>query len=244
MSPHAKRSLWHEIRVQLPFLLWLVVLWMLLWGQFTWLAALTGIAVAVFVTRVFRLPTIELSGRINLWWTAVLVVQFFAAVVHGSLSVAAQVLDPRRQPGAAIIAVHLRYADDLVMTHVAVTASLIPGSLIVEADRDTRTLYLHVIGVRSLADVDRQREGVLRWERRIVRALGSPEQVRELRADDRRAAERRAQGRAAGSVVADAGTGSIRLPEAGRPGAARPGSGRPGSDRPGSGHSGSGEERR
>ncbi|VXB84761.1 Putative monovalent cation/H+ antiporter subunit E [Microbacterium sp. 8M] len=185
MSPDVKRTRWREIGVQLPFLLWLVVLWMLLWGQFTVLAAVTGIIVALIVTRVFRLPTIELSGRINLVWTAVLVVQFLAAVVHGSLSVAAQVLNPRRAPRSAIIAVPLRYADDLVMTHVAVTSSLIPGSLVVEAERDTRTLYLHVIGVRSLDDVERQRAGVLRWERRIVRALGSPTQAALLRADER-----------------------------------------------------------
>jgi len=194
MSREAKRGLRREIGQQLPFLLWLVVLWMLLWGQFTPLAAITGVIVAVFVTRVFRLPTVELSGRVNLWWTLVLVVQFLAAVVRGSLSVAAQVLDPRRQPGTAIMAVPLRYADDLVMTHVAVTSSLIPGSLVVEADRDTRTLYLHVIGVRSRADVDRQREGVLRWERRIVRALGSPAQYRALRADERAAAAGAASG--------------------------------------------------
>ncbi|MDQ4214722.1 Na+/H+ antiporter subunit E [Microbacterium capsulatum] len=194
MTPDAKRSLWRATVAQLPFLIWLIVLWMLLWGQFTVLSAATGIAVALIVTRVFRLPTIELPGRINLWWTAILVVQFLAAVVHGSLSVAAQVLDLRRQPGAAIIAVPLRYADDLVMTHVAVTASLIPGSLIVEADRDTRTLYLHVIGVRSMDDVDRQRAGVLRWERRIVRALGNPSQVKALRAD-RDAATRGTVGR-------------------------------------------------
>ena len=184
MSPDGKRRLWREIGVQLPFLVWLILLWMLLWGQFTVLSAVTGIAVALIVTRVFRLPTVELSGRINLWWAAILVVQFLAAVVHGSLSVAIQVLNPRRQPGTAIIAVPLRYADDLIMTHVAVTSSLIPGSLVVEADRDTRTLYLHVIGVRSRADVDHQREGVLRWEQRIVRAVGSPAQMRLLRADD------------------------------------------------------------
>ncbi|MCE4025896.1 Na+/H+ antiporter subunit E [Microbacterium sp. Au-Mic1] len=190
MSTGTKRGLWREIGLQLPFLLWLVVLWMLLWGQFTVLSAVTGIAVALFVTRVFRLPTIELSGRINLWWAALLVVQFLAAVVHGSLTVAVQVLNPRRAPGAAIIAVPLRYADDLVMTHVAVTSSLIPGSLVVEAERDTRTLYLHVIGVRSLEDVERQRAGVLRWERRIVRALGSPAQAARLRADERAEADR------------------------------------------------------
>lgn len=188
MSPtETGRHFWRDLRVQLPFLAWLVVLWMLLWGQFTVLAFLSGLVVAVFVTRVFRLPTVELSGRINIWYAVLLVVQFLFAMLRGALSVTAQVFDFRRQPGAAIIAVPLRYADDLMMTHVSVVSSLIPGSLIVEADRDRQVLYLHVIGVRSLEDVEKQRAGVLRWERRVVRALGAPEQYRALRADERAA---------------------------------------------------------
>ncbi|HWS50607.1 MAG TPA: Na+/H+ antiporter subunit E [Microbacterium sp.] len=185
MSPDTRRGFRHEVRVQLPFLIWLVVLWMLLWGQFTVLSAVTGLVVAVFVTRMFRLPTVELSGRINVWYAALFVVQFLFAVLRGAVSVTMQVFDFRRQPGAAIMAVPLRYADDLVMTHVAVTSSLIPGSLVVEADRDRRVLYLHVIGVRSLDDVEKQRNIVLRWEERIVRALGDPSQYRALKADER-----------------------------------------------------------
>lgn len=185
MTPDTRRGLFRAFVLQLPFLAWLVALWMLLWGQFTVLALLTGLIVAVFVTRVFRLPTVELSGRINLWYGALFLVQFLFAVLRGALTVTSQVFDFRHQPGTAIMAVPLRYADDLVMTHVAVTSSLIPGSLIVEADRDRRILYLHVIGVRSAADVQKQREGVLRWEKRIVRALGSPAQYRALKEDER-----------------------------------------------------------
>jgi multicomponent Na+:H+ antiporter subunit E len=168
---------------QLPFFVWLVALWMLLWGQFTVLSLLTGIGAAVVVTRVFRLPPVELAGRVNLWWGLVFVFEFLVALVRGSLTVAMQVLDLRRQPGAAVIAVQLRTDDDLIMTHTAVTASLIPGSLILEADRDRRILYLHVIGVRSAADVERQRRSVLHWEERIVRAVGSRAQLDQLRAD-------------------------------------------------------------
>jgi len=180
---------WGRMWRQLPFFLWLIALWMLLWGQFTVLSFLTGIGAAVLVTRAFRLPPVELSGRVNLWWGFVFVVEFLVALVRGSLTVAMQVLDLRRQPGAAVIAVKLRTDDDLIMTHVAVTASLIPGSLILEADRDRRILYLHIIGVRSEADVELQRQGVLKWEERIVRAVGSRAQLEQVHADRAAAAE-------------------------------------------------------
>ena len=194
MSPESKhltkRGLLRDILLQLPFMLWLILIWMLLWHQFTPLALVTGILVAIFVTRVFRLPTVELVGRINVWYSLVFIVRFLGAVVLGAMSVAIQVFDFRRQPGAAIVEIPLRYADDIVTPHVAVTASLIPGSLVVESDRDRRILYLHVIGVRSRADVDAFRYEVLRWERRIVRAVGTPEQYAALRADEKRGGAR------------------------------------------------------
>lgn len=189
MSPESKRGILRDILLQLPFMLWLVLLWMLLWHQFTPLALVTGILVAIFVTRVFRLPTVELVGRVNVWYALVFVVLFLGAVVMGAISVAIQVFDFRRQPGAAIVEIPLRYADDIVTTHVAVTASLIPGSLVVESDRDRRILYLHVIGLRTRADVDEFRGEVLRWERRIVRAVGTPAQYRALKADALRQAQ-------------------------------------------------------
>ncbi|WP_019182001.1 Na+/H+ antiporter subunit E, partial [Microbacterium yannicii] len=166
---------------QLPFFVWLIALWMLLWGQFTWTAFLTGLAAAVVVTRVFRLPPVELSGRVNLWWGLVFVTTFFAALVRGSLLVSWQVLHFGRQPMSAIIAVPLRTDDDLIMAHVAVTASLIPGSLIIEADRARRILYLHVIGASTPEQVASQRRAVQGWEARIVRAVGSREQLGMIR---------------------------------------------------------------
>ena len=166
---------------QLPFFVWLIALWMLLWGQFTVVAFLTGLVMAVFVTRIFQLPPVELSGRVNLWWGLVFVLEFLVALVVGSLTVTWQVFDWRHRPGTAIIAVPLRTDDDLIMTHTAVTASLIPGSLIVDADRDRRILYLHVLGVRNERDLERQRAAVAHWEERIVRAVGSRAQLAAMR---------------------------------------------------------------
>lgn len=165
---------------QLPFFLWLVALWMLLWGQFTVIAFLTGLVAAILVTRVFRLPPVELSGRVNLWYGLVFVLAFLGALVKGSLLVAWQVVNPRRYPGVAVIAVPLATNDELILAHTAVTASLIPGSLVIDIDRDESILYLHVIGVNSDADVEAQRRQVQRWERRIVRAVGSRAQLSQV----------------------------------------------------------------
>ncbi len=163
----AKR-LWN----QLPFFIWLVLLWMLLWGQLTWLAVLTGIVVAVVVTSVFRLPPAELSGRLNIFWLVVFALQFVWELVLGALQVSWYALGPGTPP-AAIVKAPLRVDDDLVMTMVAVATSLVPGTTVIESDRGRRVLYLHAIGVSSDAQLDAVRHNVLTWERRVVRAMGS-----------------------------------------------------------------------
>ena len=81
-----------------------------------------------------------------------------ARVVRGSLTVAWQVLDLRRQPGAAIIAVPLRIDDDLIMTHTAVTASLIPGI----AHRRGRPRPPHPLPARDRRAQRRRRRGAAR----------------------------------------------------------------------------------
>src|SRR5690554_7612140 len=88
-----RRNFFH----QLPLLVWLVVLWMLLWGSLSWLNLVTGILVALIVMRVFYLPPVELSGRFNLLWAVVFVVVFLWDVIRGSFHVAWIAINPRSE---------------------------------------------------------------------------------------------------------------------------------------------------
>jgi multicomponent Na+:H+ antiporter subunit E len=47
-------------------------------------------------------------------------------------------------------------------------------------DRGARTLSLHILHVRNLADVERRRAEVLAEEERVVRAFGSREEIAAL----------------------------------------------------------------
>ena len=158
---------------QLPLLVGLILLWMVLWNQFTVLSLLTGVAVAVIVTRVFYLPPVELPGRINLWYTLVFLAHFFLDVALASFQVAFQALNPRPIPRSSVIGIQLRTRSDLIMTLDAIAMSLVPGSLVVEADRERGILYLHTFATRTKDDVEAMRRKVLVVEARIVRAIGS-----------------------------------------------------------------------
>lgn len=166
---------------QLPLLIGLVLLWMVLWGQVTVLSLLTGIVVAIIVTRTFYLPPVELSGRINVWYTLVFLGHFFLDVAVASFTVAFQALSPRAIPQSSVIGIQLRTRSDLIMTLDAIAMSLVPGSLVVEADRERSILYLHTFATRTPDDVQAMREKVLVVEARIVRAIGSKADLERTR---------------------------------------------------------------
>jgi multicomponent Na+:H+ antiporter subunit E len=169
-------SIWRQV----PLLLWLVVLWLFLWDQVSVLSIVTGLILALVVTRVFYLPPVELSGRVNPLGLVVFIGHFLFDLVRASFQVAWLAVDPRRVPTSSIVAVQLSTKSDLSLTLTALAVSLVPGSLVVEADRQDDILYLHVLDTETAADVEKARTGVLAVEDRIVRAIGSRDDVRRV----------------------------------------------------------------
>lgn len=167
---------------QLPLLVWLVVLWTLLWGSLSPLTLLTGLLMAIFVMRVFYLPPVQLSGRFNIVQAVIFICTFVYDVVRGSFQVAWLAIDPRKVPRSAVIAVQLGSRSDLIMLLVSINISLVPGSLVVEADRFRSKLYVHAIDIDSEEDIEKARQTVLTVERRIVRVIGSKEDLRIIEA--------------------------------------------------------------
>jgi len=167
---------------QLPLLVGLVVLWMFLWNQVTVLAAVTGVVVALLVTRVFPLPPVELSGRFDPWRAVVFLVVFVRDLVTASVQVSWQAVRPRGVRHNAIVAVQLHTRSDFIMTLVSEAVSLVPGSLIVEADRERSILYLHALSIDDDQQVEAVRRNVLGVEERLVRVLGSTDDLRRIEA--------------------------------------------------------------
>ncbi len=163
-----------------PFL-GLVLLWMLLWGQFTWLALVTGVLLALLVSAVFYLPAVRLSGRFNPWRALVFFLRLVWDIVRASLQIAWLAVGPGYRPSNAIIAVPLRTRSDLVMTFTAEAVSLVPGSIVLDIDRESATLYLHALNVHSVSEVPALKREVLATERRLILAAGSADDLARLR---------------------------------------------------------------
>ncbi|MET7472649.1 Na+/H+ antiporter subunit E [Micromonospora sp. NPDC005686] len=176
-APLTARDRWRNRAIAVTGL---VTVWVLLWGTFSWANVISGLVVAAVLLVVFPLPPVTFAGRIR----PVPLLRFLARFLRDLVVASAQIawLAVRsNHPQSAIIGVPLRVNTDLNLTLNAEALSLVPGSLIVEADRSTGTLYVHVIGIRSRDEVERFRQSVLELEQRIVAAVGSPEELELVR---------------------------------------------------------------
>jgi multicomponent Na+:H+ antiporter subunit E len=154
-----------------PFsVLWLTLVWTVLWRDLTPLIVLSGVLVAVAVCLVFPLPPVTLFARVRPVPLALLAGGFAVAVVRASVEVSLVVL--RRRPARnAVVRVDLASDSDLVLTGVATMLSLVPGSVVVDVRRSTRTLFLHVLDTPDAASVERFRAEAATVERRFVAAF-------------------------------------------------------------------------
>lgn len=167
------------------FILWLVAVWVALWGDLSVANLLSGVAVATMLLLVLPLAGDRTHhyffrplAALRLLW------HFLRKLVESNLSLTRTVLSRDDRIRTGIIAVPLVCDSDGLLTVVANLTALTPGMMAIEVEREPTRFYVHVL---KLDDVESARTEVLELERLVVEALGSPEAVAAVR----EAAERR-----------------------------------------------------
>ena len=166
-----------RLRYQGPLIAWLVLVWMLLWGTFSWANLLSGLVVALVLLALLPLPHVVGGARVRPLPLLVFLGHFVTELVVSGAEVAWQALRPGGVRNTAIVQVQLRVDSDLLLTMVAEATSLVPGSLVLDLDREQRVITLHLLPARDLADVERKKAHVRVVEGRLARAFGSADDV-------------------------------------------------------------------
>jgi multicomponent Na+:H+ antiporter subunit E len=163
-----------------PMLVALIVMWIALWGTLSIAnilgGALVALAVLVFAGRVKPRPVHNLHPDAALRYLRTFAMQLVVA----NWQVIKAVLRPGTiKPG--ILAMPLHHASDAVVTLVANSITLTPGTLTLETERrdDVAVLYVHAL---DLTDADGVREDICELEVLAVDAFaGSDAQAVQAR---------------------------------------------------------------
>lgn len=165
---------------RLVVLAWLAAVWVMLWGTWEVGTILSGLLVALAVLVLLPLPRVALEHRLRPWRAAALVLVFLRDLVVASIGVAWLAVRPGPPLRSAVIGVPLRTTSDLILTVVTEMLTLVPGSVVIEVSQQQHSIYAHVLDVGDAARAAEFREQVLALEARVTRAIGTPDNLREL----------------------------------------------------------------
>lgn len=163
-------------RATMGMITWLAVVWVLLWGEVTTGNVLAGIILALFVTTVTPLPATRFDGRFRPRALVRLLAVFLWDIVKASWQISVFVFQ-RKTPQGAVIRVQTRSHSDVFLTATVGMTTLVPGSVTVDAHRETGTLYIHIFDVEMAGGLEAAHRAVLEQEERIIRAFASHDQL-------------------------------------------------------------------
>jgi multicomponent Na+:H+ antiporter subunit E len=153
---------------------WLVFVWVSLAGSVAVSTLLTGAVLSALLLFYFH-PTQRSRGETRFRPLYVLDFAAYFAVrfIQANLQVAWAVIQPERvRTRRAIVAVPVVGASDTVLILLANAVTLTPGTFALEIDYDPMCLYVHVLRLTTVEEVQLE---ILEMERRLVRGLGTAE---------------------------------------------------------------------
>jgi multicomponent Na+:H+ antiporter subunit E len=159
-----------------------------------------GLPVA-YLLRNFYAAEVDLTGAVRAVPPAVAYAALFAKeLLTANLDVAYRVLAPSMPIEPGVVEVPLRVQSDLAVTTIANSITLTPGTLTMDYDDDTNTLYVHAI---SGADRESVVDPIRSWEDYALRIFAEerepadpvpPRPSARASEPDREEPERRADG--------------------------------------------------
>lgn len=148
---------------------WLTALWMVLWRSTTPATIVTGIALAVGLTwLVRRSDTPREQHRVRPLPLVRYLAHMVIALVKSNVQLAWEVLTPTDYTKPGLLEVRLPPSSELVLTVIANSITLTPGTMTLGLRPETSTLVIHVLHLR---DVDEARAEIEELHRLVSAAL-------------------------------------------------------------------------
>ncbi|AVH21857.1 Na+/H+ antiporter subunit E [Nocardia cyriacigeorgica] len=163
-----------ETVIRIAILCWLAAVWVALWGRLSVANVLAGLVVGALIMVTLPLPRVPVTG----WVRPVPLIQLVAVSIYYALESSVQVawfaIRPAPPPISGVLRVYFSFKSDLVLVLCTNLLNLIPGTMVLELDRERCVVYVHVMDVGSDKAVDKFYSTTRRLERLLIASFQRP----------------------------------------------------------------------
>lgn len=160
-------------RIQPVPLLLLTLVWVMLWGHFSWANVLGGLALGFVILLVFPLPRLITAVHIRPLPLVVLLARFQLDLFVATAQVATAAVLHGPHTRGCILSVQLRARDPLLQTITAEMVALVPGTVVIDLTSADGTLLVHALGVEDEQGAEAVGEAIRAQEERVLQALAT-----------------------------------------------------------------------
>lgn len=150
-------------------LVWLVILWMALQGEFTWANLFGGLGIALLIVFGLPLPAMPVHGLTINWGPFFrLMGSWVGNLMFASVKVAWLALRRQAPPRTSIMRVPMRVQNELILSFATMLFNLQPGGSVTDIDIANRMWTIHLLDTDTEEDVERELASVAQLERRLI----------------------------------------------------------------------------
>ncbi len=157
--------------VQLFVLLWLATVYVWLWGDISAANIVAGLAIGLLIMLLLPLPRVHVEGKAHPFSILTLMGLTAYYALESSAQVAWLAVRPGPPPVTGVLRIRLAIRSDLVLVLCCDVLNLIPGTMVLEIDKERRVVYVHVLDVGSDKAVNKFYRSTRRLERLFIAAF-------------------------------------------------------------------------
>jgi multicomponent Na+:H+ antiporter subunit E len=158
---------------QAGFVAFLLGIWLLLWGEVSIANVVSGLLVAALLLLVFPRTPSTTGFVVRPVPTLRFLLFFGREMIESVVLLSREVLSRRSRFHTGVIAVPVHGCPNALLAVVANLIALTPGTMTVQIDTDTPTLYVHVLIFR---DIESVRGKIEKLNRHVVLAFAGKDE--------------------------------------------------------------------
>jgi multicomponent Na+:H+ antiporter subunit E len=165
---------WTGVGGRILTIAWLAVVWTTLWGTVELATVVAGALIGAVVTLALRTEVPAPMGTFHLLPALRYAGTFAAMLVQATYEVVAAVVSPKTRVAPAVVDVTLPAGSDALVTLIANSITLTPGTITLDAVRGPDGSIQLLVHALDASDPEALRRDVLRLHRLATAAIGVP----------------------------------------------------------------------